>query len=574
MASIRPLDPRLESLLATADFDPHSRYSMPLREYMLLTIERARIIYREGLISNSMWLAEPGEAGFSELHRAVGWINTYDLSLGTSILDHQIAGNALLTHGSAEQVSRYRAEIDTFSTVYAFAATEVGQGSDVKNIGTRARYDADSQQFILTTPDPGAAKCWIGNTMHTATVAMVLSRLEVDGRDEGHHWFRVPLRSAECEPPFSGIRISPAHPKGGVVGNQTGVISFAECRVDRSALMAGWAGVDDQGRYVATLPFERRFIRCLSTFLQERVFTVTASAYAQLLGSSITLSYGRHRIVFGEPLIGHTIYRRRLLPLIARGLAGVHATEYLWAEFERLYSVEPVDESRRRLSGLVAGFKAGASWDAKHGLQVMRELTGSHGYHHHNQIVSLAQDFDITTTFTGDNIVLCNESLRATVREQITWPQPIAPAHPPSTVAESLDWLSYLRDSVLANWNRDGDAGWARRYALADYAYRAVNYWKDRLEGRTDEVLCELYALDTLVDSVDLLTVFGSADSRAVLSMIERHRELCDTAGSDLDTVLELLGTPKILITAPIAFADYAERIVNGAEMLENVIIR
>lgn len=139
-------------ILREPGFASSSRYQLPLDDYMLLTIDRARHLYKHGLVSNDMWRGGMDEDKFPQFIRAMGWIGAYDFALLSAIVDHQIAGNALLTHGRADQIDAYREEINTFGKVYCFAATEIGCGSDLHRIGTEVHYDHSDRSLHFKTP--------------------------------------------------------------------------------------------------------------------------------------------------------------------------------------------------------------------------------------------------------------------------------------------------------------------------------------------------------------------------------------------------------------------------------------
>ncbi len=68
--------------------------------------------------------------------------------------------------------------------------TEIGHGSNVRNVGTIAEYDAEKQEFVINTPDDSARKFWIGNSyIGGNNTTVVFARLLLKGKDYGVHAF-------------------------------------------------------------------------------------------------------------------------------------------------------------------------------------------------------------------------------------------------------------------------------------------------------------------------------------------------------------------------------------------------
>nr|AGS49448.1 FIG01132699: hypothetical protein [uncultured bacterium esnapd5.2] len=544
----------LARVLSGPEFATIRPDDLSVLDYSLLTLRRAKLLNASGFTANSLWLGSGDSAGFPDFLRTMGWIGAYDLSLLNVLVSHQIAGDALLSHGGQQQLRSHGPEIDSMAKVYCFAASELHAGSDLKQVRTTATYDPNGT-LVLNTPRPADSKVWIGNSLHTGDVAMVLSRLLVGGRDEGHHWIRVPLREGGRVLP--GVRIGRAEPKGGVTANQTGVLSFTDYRLPVSALMNRWASIDAEGTYRSPLPRHRRFEECLATFTHERLFPTVGAAYAQRLACAITTRFAAVKQTFGRPLIGHEHYRMRLSTAVGRALAARHAMEAL-SEVAVARTTQGTPARDQVLHALISCGKSGCTDDARHTLAETRELCGGLGYHDVNQITPLLHDYEIAVTFGGDNTVLGYQASRFALRHRKDFDtvldEAVAGAGGLSTARRLRAVCDVLLDHVERNGPGEASAHWTR----AVYQTLAIGHWAAHAETPLSERLLGQYAAACVLEHALACLRAGILDQDAVLRLEEVRHE---AAGAHLDThdLLRELAVPEELITAPIARLDFAE---------------
>ncbi|WP_333759090.1 acyl-CoA dehydrogenase family protein [Streptomyces sp. ISBFB 2968] len=546
----------LARVLSGPEFATIRPDDLSVLEYSLLTLRRARLLNGAGFAANSRWLGRGDSARFPEFLRTMGWIGAYDLSLLNVLVSHQIAGDALLSHGGTEQLDSWAGEIETMERLYCFAGSELLTGSDLKQVRTTATYDPQDRTLVLNTPRPADSKVWTGNSLHSGDVAMVLARLEVGGRDEGHHWLRVPLREAGAVLP--GVRIGRAEPKGGVTANQTGVLTFTDHRLPPSALMNRWASIDEEGTYRSPLPRHRRFEECLATFTHERLFPSVGAAHAQLLACAITTRFAAVKQTFGRPLIGHEHYRMRLSAAVGRSLAARHAMTAL-SEVAVARSAEGAPARDQVLHALISCGKSGCTGDARHTLAETRELCGGLGYHDANQIAPLLHDYEIAVTFGGDNTVLGYQATRFALRHREDFDRVLDEA---VAGAERLDAVRVLRavcDVLLDRVEQDGAGEASAQWSRAVHQTLAVGHWARQASTPLSGRLLAQYAAVCVLEHALTALRAGILDQDALLGF-EAARHEAAGAPLDADALLRELAVPEGLISAPIAHPDFAER--------------
>ncbi len=323
-------------------------------------------------------------------------------------------GGAILQLGTRRHHEAYLRDVVSGRLLGCFAMTETAHGSNVQRLGTVASYDVAAGEFVVTTPDDGARKDYIGNAARHARLAVVFAQLETGGESHGVHAFVVPIRD-EAGEPTAGVRIEDDGLKLGLNGVDNGRLWFDGVRVPREALLDRFATVAADGTYSS--PIEnpnRRFFTMLGTLVQGRVCVGGAGINAAKVALAIAVRYGVRRRQFetgrdGEEqlLLDYGTHQRRLLPLLARTYGLHFAQEVVAEQLHEVFSGSVGDElARRELESRAAGTKALGTWHATRAIQECREACGGAGYLAVNRFAALKADTDVFTTFEGDNHVL------------------------------------------------------------------------------------------------------------------------------------------------------------------------
>ncbi|MFC4783195.1 acyl-CoA dehydrogenase family protein [Nocardioides sp. MAHUQ-72] len=384
--------------------------------------ERVREVVVEMAATGQTGMGFPEEyGGGGDIGASVAAFETLaygDLSVLVKVgVQFGLFGGAILQLGTQAHHEAYLPDLITGRLMGCFAMTESGHGSNVQALGTVATYDAETQEFVITTNGDAARKDYIGNAARHAEVAVVFAQLEVgpegDRVSEGVHAFVVPIRSNG--EPCAGVRIEDDGAKMGLNGVDNGRLWFDGVRVPRTALLNRFADVTAEGVYESAIENpNRRFFTMLGTLVQGRVCVGGAGINAAKVALTIATKYALRRRQFEassdeqeELLLDYGMHQRRLLPLLARTYALHFAQEVVAAQLHDVFSGITDDEhTRRELESRAAGTKALGTWHATRTIQECREACGGAGYLSVNRFAALKADTDVFTTFEGDNHVL------------------------------------------------------------------------------------------------------------------------------------------------------------------------
>ncbi len=187
--------------------------------------------------------AEYGGAGLGYLEHCVAMeeVSRASASVGLSYGAHSnLCVNQLRRNGTEQQKRAYLPKLISGANVGALAMSEVGAGSDVVGMTTRAERKGD--RYVLN-----GAKMWITNAPDADTL-IVYAKTDPNAASRGITAFII-------ERGFPGFEVSPKLDKLGMRGSNTAELVFKDCEVPAENVL----GVEGEGVRVlmSGLDYER-----------------------------------------------------------------------------------------------------------------------------------------------------------------------------------------------------------------------------------------------------------------------------------------------------------------------------
>ncbi|KAJ9563680.1 hypothetical protein OSB04_008840 [Centaurea solstitialis] len=421
------IDHMFDLMLRSSLFCPRERggkvfvspnFNQSMEQQREMTMKRIDYLREEGAFDG--WFSKKGSDGELWRFAVLETASVFDHSLGIKLGAHFLLwGGALRFMGTKRHHDKWFKPTESFEVNGCFAMTELGHGSNVRGIETVTRYDAKTEEFIITTPCESAQKYWIGGAANHATHAVVFSQLEINGVNEGVHAFIAQIRDTDGNV-CPNVRIADCGRKIGLNGVDNGRIWFDDLRIPRENLLNSVAEVSPDGQYLTAIKDpDRRFAAFLAPLTSGRVSVAATAMQIAKIGLAIATRYSLSRRVFSiepnEPevlLLDYPSHQRRLLPLLAKTYAMSFASNYL-----KMIYVKRTPESIKTVHVVSSALKAVLTWHNLRTLQECREACGGQGIKTENHVGHFKSEYDVQLTFEGDNNVLMQQISKALLAE-------------------------------------------------------------------------------------------------------------------------------------------------------------
>ncbi|MGW7414682.1 acyl-CoA dehydrogenase family protein [Streptomyces sp. NPDC054863] len=566
-------------------------------------------------------LADP-----DQLAAVLSWAAVSDPALCMTLITHQV-----LCLGSMAQLAPDHGaladEFDALETGRAkggYLITEAGQANSHLATRTEAVFDPETREFVLDTPDDGAAK-FCGVAAHGAPrTVVVLARLRVRGDDCGVFSFVVDL--SDGRGPLPGVGISSPLELGALPLDYA-LVRFSGVRLPYERWLRDDASLTADGVFLDPLPGPDDRLRRTLCVGQGLWGTLPSAAAAMSRQSAVlALRYARQRrtqgrLAPGTPLLSYRSHQYAVLGAFAEAFALTCAADRARALL-RPYGPAPGrphgrtadDDGTSDASGARTGrAMTFAPWSAvsrplsaykAHSVRAAARVTatcqrlcgysghldanrlaGYHGFHH--AFDAAGGDSQLILYDLGQALVAeadpaappeDDPSFPAAPSEDPSFPDASDPAWWPAVVQAHerrlAGQLRRVHDARVARgaegfelWNplllRTGELGevYAARLTAQDVA-RSLGRATDRATRDTLSALAALHGVVAARHWAGSLLASGTLRPGRTAGLEQTADELCDRLVPQLPLLEEAFGHPAALVGAPLAADDYPGALV------------
>lgn len=346
---------------------------------------------------------------------------------------------AIMARASDEQQKEWLQRALMLKTFGCYCQSELGHGSNVRNLLTTATFDEQTDEFVIHSPNIKALKWWPGCFSVLATHAIVYARLIIKGKDHGIHEFMVQLRD-ENHLPMDGIEIGDIGPKAGYQLVDNGYCRFTHVRVPRGNMLNRYQTVTRTGEYVKTKKLKDQSAESAKAssklkyivMIATRVRMVGGSASSLAKATTIAIRYSAVReqgfkntrensLASGEnAVLNYKVQQYRLFKALSMSYAFFFVAKHITSilnDFQAGLAKSGDLSQLPELHATAAALKAFCTNIAGDQIEECRRCCGGHGCSLSSGIAKLHVDYiSIAPIAEGDKIILALQTARFLLR--------------------------------------------------------------------------------------------------------------------------------------------------------------
>lgn len=439
---------------------PRARLDEIVKQMEQVPLLNRRTLFLELSREDQFRYAYKVTAKMIELKNKYGWTEE-ELSFASSPVFGQYLPNRLHSSafmyviqviGSDEQARKWIPLCQTYQMIGCYAQTELGHGSNLQKLQTKAYFDPATKDLALFSNDRiSSRKWWIGGLGITSDHAAVQALLYFPPKDDpnctdkskytnlGPHLFIVPIRNPKTRVPLPGVTVGDIGPKAAngfsIIDN--GYLVLNNVRIPADNLLNRFTKIDTSGpvsKYV--LNGNPRVMYASMTNLRAgyplsvgiplaKAVTI-ASRYLTIrrqFQQAVQKGDGKgEKPVMSEQevqVIKYSSVYMRLVPFIALAYSMGFVNDAIQQKFNSMMT-ELVETGKDNLlpevHSLTSALKGVVSMQGTRAIEQCQILMGGHGFMYNSGLSTLYGNALPSQTFEGENYVVAQQTASALVK--------------------------------------------------------------------------------------------------------------------------------------------------------------
>ncbi|KAK5056228.1 hypothetical protein LTR84_012781 [Exophiala bonariae] len=334
-----------------------------------------------------------------------------------------------------QQRTQWLGKAENWEITGCYAQTELGHGSNVRQIECQARWNPETKDFTIHSPTLTASKWWIGSLGRTADHAVVVAQLLIPSstgkmQSYGPHQFIVQIRHLQTRKPLNGVAIGDIGPKYGYASMDNGYILFDHFRVPRTSLLAKYSKVDKNGKYTRS----QSSATVYGSMTYARAYLIGQAALVLARAVTVAVRYTLIRRQFSdrdsastntaeEAVLNYSTVQIRVLPLLATTYALHYTAEMVKDAFQNVRAQIDKDNDFSKLAEMHAmssGLKSLCTSLAANGIETCRRALGGHGFGGRSGLIPLNANYLNKPTVEGDNWMITQQTASYLIKRMQT----------------------------------------------------------------------------------------------------------------------------------------------------------